>query len=209
MKEGDVWSRKGTGKALPTSKDPNVAALVVASAKLEELKEEMEKITQENNELRKANQNPGLEAPKPIEEKKAEIVYIEKAAHSLNLKSKPTLGYWNIRGLGAQCRYLLHYSGVEFEDKMYKYGPAPDFDRSDWFNEKETLGLDLPNLPYLIDDEIKLTETAAIMKYICAKWSPELLCNDPVNMAKAEMIYDKVQSLKMTSTMPCYQGKTN
>lgn len=127
----------------------------------------------------------------------------------MNLKSKPTLGYWNIRGLGAQCRYLLHYCGVEFEDKMYAYGPAPDFDRSDWFNVKQTLGLDMPNLPYLIDDEIKLTETVAIMKYICAKWRPELISCDPVNYATSEMIYDKISQLKMTSTMPCYQGKSN
>lgn len=53
-----------------------------------------------------------------------------KAAHSLNLKSKPTLGYWNIRGLGAPLRYLLYYCGVDFEDKLYAAGPAPEFDKS-------------------------------------------------------------------------------
>lgn len=36
------------------------------------------------------------------------------STHSLNLNSKPVLGYWNIRGLGAQIRYLLHYLGVDF-----------------------------------------------------------------------------------------------
>jgi hypothetical protein len=40
-----------------------------------------------------------------------------KATHTLNLKSKPILGYWNIRGLGAPLRYLLIFCGVEFEDK--------------------------------------------------------------------------------------------
>lgn len=104
-----------------------------------------------------------------------EALKVPQPTHNLNLKSKPTLGYWNIRGLGAQIRYLLHYLGVEFEDRMYAAGPAPDFDRSEWLNEKYTLGLDFPNLPYLIDDGVRLTETAAIMKYLCSKWRPELL----------------------------------
>ena len=40
--------------------------------------------------------------------------------------SKPILAYWNIRGLGAQCRYILHYSGVDFEDKVYNVGILGD-----------------------------------------------------------------------------------
>ena len=47
------------------------------------------------------------------------------------------------------------------------------------------------------------------MKYICAKWKPELLNADPVAYAKAEMIQDMLLSLKMKCTMPCYQGKSN
>lgn len=58
---------------------------------------------------------------------------------------------------------------------MYAYGPKPEYDRSAWLNEKYQLGLELPNLPYLIDDEVKLTETVAIMKYICVKWAPDML----------------------------------
>lgn len=83
----------------------------------------------------------------------------------------------------------MHYLGVEFEDRMYAAGPAPDFDRSEWLNEKHTLGLDFPNLPYLIDDGIKLTETAAIMKYLCSKWRPELLGADPTTLANVEMLW--------------------
>lgn len=144
-----------------------------------------------------------------IVEKIVEVPAAQKPAHSLNLHSKPVLGYWNIRGLGAPCRYLLHYCGVEFEDKMYAAGPGPEYSRAAWLDEKFNLGLELPNLPYLIDDEIKLTETAAIMKYICAKWMPELCTSDPVTFARAEMIWDKVLTLKMKSTMPCYQGGNN
>nr|CDS21013.1 glutathione S transferase [Echinococcus granulosus] len=35
--------------------------------------------------------------------------------------------------------------GVEYDDKRYKYGPGPTFDRSAWLSEKFSLGLDFPN----------------------------------------------------------------
>jgi glutathione S-transferase len=69
---------------------------------------------------------------------------------------------------------------VDFEDKQYAVGPGPEFDRSQWTDVKPTLGLDYPNLPYLIDEEFKLTESMAIMKYIAAKWRPELLGANPL-----------------------------
>lgn len=120
--------------------------------------------------------------------KEVQVAGAAQPSHNMNLKSKPVLGYWNIRGLGAPIRYLLHYLGVDFEDKMYAYGPGPDYDRSSWFNEKFTLGLELPNLPYILDEDIQLTETVAIMKFVCTKWGADLLSSDPISYAKAEMI---------------------
>jgi glutathione S-transferase len=39
--------------------------------------------------------------------------------------------------------------------------------RETWFKEKETLGLDFPNLPYFVDtDGYVLTESLAIHEYI-------------------------------------------
>jgi glutathione S-transferase len=35
--------------------------------------------------------------------------------------------------------------------------------------------MDFPNLPYLIDDGMQLTEMNAVMHYICVKWNPKLL----------------------------------
>ncbi|VDK27174.1 unnamed protein product, partial [Taenia asiatica] len=78
----------------------------------------------------------------------------------------PTLGYWNIRGVAEQCRLLLKYLGVEYTDKRYKVGPAPDYDRSEWLAEKFSLGLDFPNLPYYIDGDFKMTQSGAILEYI-------------------------------------------
>lgn len=79
------------------------------------------------------------------------------------------LGYWDIRGLGAPIRYMLAYKEVEYEDKLYSCGPPPDCDRSAWLNEKFNLGLDFPNLPYLIDGDVKLTQSLAIMRYLARK----------------------------------------
>ncbi|XP_067141058.1 glutathione S-transferase Mu 1-like [Centruroides vittatus] len=81
----------------------------------------------------------------------------------------PVLGYWNIRGLAQPIRLLLAYTETEFEDKKYSYGPPPTFDRSAWLNEKFTLGLDFPNLPYYIDGSVKLTQSSAIMHYLARK----------------------------------------
>ena len=74
-----------------------------------------------------------------------------------------TLGYWKIRGLGQALRLLLTYTGVEFKEVQ--------FDNQDkWFKEtKFQMGLDFPNLPFLVDGGFKLTESHAIAKYIINK----------------------------------------
>ncbi|UYV82330.1 GSTM3 [Cordylochernes scorpioides] len=81
----------------------------------------------------------------------------------------PTLGYWDIRGLGSPLRYLLHHVGQDFEDQLYTFGPAPDYSRDSWLSVKYTLGLDFPNLPYYIDGEVKLTQSTAILRYLARK----------------------------------------
>ncbi|XP_058394705.1 glutathione S-transferase Mu 1-like isoform X5 [Diceros bicornis minor] len=52
-------------------------------------------------------------------------------------------------------------------------GDAPDYDRSEWLNEKFNLGLDFPNegagLPYLIDGAHKITQSNTILRYIARK----------------------------------------
>lgn len=83
---------------------------------------------------------------------------------------------------------MFAYCEVAFEDKMYDVGPGPDFDRSDWLNVKQTLGFEYPNLPYLIDGQTKITETAAIMKYIARKYKPELLGSSAAELGRIEML---------------------
>jgi glutathione S-transferase len=85
------------------------------------------------------------------------------------MASLPVLGYWNIRGLAQPIRLMLSYAEEQFEDKLYKYGPAPEYSRSDWTNVKFTLDLDFPNLPYYIDGDQKITQSLAIMRYLARK----------------------------------------
>lgn len=80
-----------------------------------------------------------------------------------------TLGYWDIRGLAHAIRLLLEYTDSDYEEKKYTMGDAPDYDRSQWLREKFKLGLDFPNLPYLIDGAHRLTQSNAILRYLARK----------------------------------------
>lgn len=74
--------------------------------------------------------------------------------------NRPTLGYWGIRGIVQPIRFLLAYLGIQFTDKRYITG-------DEWFiRDKNNLGLDFPNIPYYIDNEIRLTESSAIPVYL-------------------------------------------
>ena len=93
---------------------------------------------------------------------------------------KPTLGYWTIRGMGAQCTYLLAYCGADYTLKEYQ-ATFIDGKRElgGWKEEKFNLGIGFPNLPYFLDGDIKIAETMPLMRYICNKYKPELLGSNP------------------------------
>ena len=50
------------------------------------------------------------------------------------------------------------------------------------------MGLDFPNLPYLVDGDVRMTESAAIIKYICKKWGPHLLGTSAKKTGLIEML---------------------
>ena len=76
------------------------------------------------------------------------------------------LGYWRIRGLAQPIRYLLEYTEHPYQDVMYEQGDGPNFSVECWTSVKNTLGLDFPSIPYLIDYEAKLTDPYTIMIYL-------------------------------------------
>jgi len=80
---------------------------------------------------------------------------------------KVKLAYWDIRGLAQVSRLFLNYLGVEFEDKTYDLTN----NRASWdTQDKKTLKLDFPNLPYLTYGDFNMSESAAIPKFIAEKW---------------------------------------
>lgn len=110
------------------------------------------------------------------------------------------LGYWNIRGLAQSSRFLLEYLNIPYIDELYvQAGPnAPiPFDKSCWFNVKQQLPLDFPNLPYLIDNDLKLTQSQCILRHIARK-KPELnlLGNNVNDMAKVDMLLGEISDKK-------------
>ncbi|RWS19491.1 Glutathione S-transferase Mu 1-like protein [Leptotrombidium deliense] len=83
--------------------------------------------------------------------------------------SKILFGYWDARGFGEPIRHLLHYANVDFEDKRYSLVTTP-FSSVEWNDDKFNLGLDFPNLPYLFDGDVKLTQSMAILRYLARKF---------------------------------------
>ncbi|KAL1269888.1 hypothetical protein QQF64_032177 [Cirrhinus molitorella] len=74
-----------------------------------------------------------------------EFWFVAQRAYSC-CKMAMKLAYWDIRGLAQPIRLLLEYTGTKYEEKLYSCGEAPNYDKSCWFNEKEKLGMDFPNV---------------------------------------------------------------
>ena len=100
------------------------------------------------------------------------------------------LAYWKMRGIAEPIRVLLHYLDIDYIEQMYELGDAPDFSRDKWLSEKFNLGLEYPNLPYLFDGDCKLTESNAILRYICGKYKPELLGESLKEKAAVDMVLE-------------------
>lgn len=106
------------------------------------------------------------------------------------MSSLPILGYWDIRGYAEPIRYLLHYSGVAFVDKRYKF----DDNGQQWFGEKHSLGLDFPNIPYWIEDDFKLTQSHAILRYLAQKYG--LSSKDERTLGRQAMLEHQIQDMR-------------
>jgi glutathione S-transferase len=114
------------------------------------------------------------------------------------------LGYWAIRGLAHSIRLVLHYTKTSFIDKRYEIGDAPDYSREEWLSEKEILGLDFPNLPYLIDDDIKITQSKAILYYLGYKFN--LMGRTLEEEAHVMMLCEQAYDLHIQFAIFCYSS---
>ncbi|CAH8506980.1 unnamed protein product [Dicrocoelium dendriticum] len=122
----------------------------------------------------------------------------------LDLEMSPSVGYWKIRGLAQSIRLLLEYIGEEFDDIQYECGPAPEYSRKDWEDVKPNMGLDFPNLPYYKDDDVNLTQTAAILAYVAEKHN--IGGSTPKDRAVLAMINGAVSDVRMAYVRLCYSS---
>ncbi|KAB5567414.1 hypothetical protein PHYPO_G00232460 [Pangasianodon hypophthalmus] len=112
------------------------------------------------------------------------------------------LAYWDIRGLAQPIRLLLEYTGTEWEDKFYSCGEAPNYDKSCWFDEKATLKMDFPNLPYLEDGERKIVQSNAILRYIARKHN---LCGETEDeKIRVDIMENQAMDFRNGFVMLCY-----
>ena len=118
------------------------------------------------------------------------------------MSAKPVLGYWDIRGLAQPIKLLLAYTGTEYQDKRFPCGPGPEFDRSQWFDNKFSFGLDFPNLPYYIDGDVKLSQSNAILRYIARKH--DMLGKTDKEKAMVDMMAEETMDLRNAWIGLCY-----
>ncbi|KAM9752640.1 glutathione S-transferase Mu 1-like [Menidia menidia] len=113
-----------------------------------------------------------------------------------------TFGYWDIRGLGQYIRLMLEYTGSKYDNKVYVCGEAPNYDKSCWFNVKFKLGLDFPNLPYLVDGDRKIVQSNAIMRYLGRKHN---LCGETEDeKVRVDMLENQIVDVRTAFIRMCY-----
>ena len=61
-----------------------------------------------------------------------------------------------------------------------------------------------PNLPYLIDGEVKLSETTSIMRYLCDQYRPEMLASTPAERGLVDMLLTILHDAKFEPLCSCY-----
>eukprot|EP01084_Bolivina_argentea_P041357 76297_1 len=107
-----------------------------------------------------------------------------------------TLAYWNIRGLCDFLRLMLYYKNIKFNNKVY-------VGQDDWQKDKYNIGLDFPNIPYLIDkkNDVMMTESYAIGKYLAKKYKIGYSANENFKELEIEGV---IHDILITFFRLCY-----
>ncbi|EEC03842.1 putative glutathione S-transferase [Ixodes scapularis] len=124
-----------------------------------------------------------------------------------------TLGYWEgARGIVVPIRYMLAYAGVPYRFKTYPFrgGATLAECRAPWLEDRPALaeqGLPFPNLPYLIDGDVQLTQSLAILRYLARKHGLDLPDADPGTAARLDMIEAQVNDFRWSLIYHCLGDK--
>uniref|UniRef100_A0A8C3FJ53 Glutathione S-transferase n=1 Tax=Chrysemys picta bellii TaxID=8478 RepID=A0A8C3FJ53_CHRPI len=110
------------------------------------------------------------------------------------------LGSWPVL-TQLHCYRYLHYPDQSWLGCVYMCC-SPDYDTSQWTNEKEKLGLDFPNLPYLIDGQTKLTQSNAILRYVARKH--KMAGESEEEIQRVDMLENQVMDFRLAFARICY-----
>lgn len=109
-------------------------------------------------------------------------------------KNKLVLGYWNLQAKAQSARWLLAYHKINWEDKQYTR-----ITQNDWWNiDKPALKSDFPNLPYIEDGDIVITESVAVLQYAALKTgNKDLLGKDLLDAIKLSQLYSFISDSRL------------
>eukprot|EP00932_Pfiesteria_piscicida_P006002 SRR837773.15921.p1 GENE.SRR837773.15921~~SRR837773.15921.p1 ORF type:complete len:247 (-),score=96.04 SRR837773.15921:83-781(-) len=129
------------------------------------------------------------------------------AAPRVGQALKTTLVYWDIRGLAQPIRFALEHAGCDYEDVRLDAGdPNSESYKKAWFDVKPTLGLDFPNLPYLLDGDVSIVQSGAILRHLCRKHGLGPKGDDLAAAARADFLLEQLGDFDGSLTGMCYRG---
>ena len=101
---------------------------------------------------------------------------------------------------------LLKYVNEDYDDTVYALD-ANESDKNHWPSNKDHLGLDFPNLPYYIDDQIKSSQSGTILRYLGRKY--KMAGANEQETTTIEMLIDTATDLKTIIGFPAYTSADN
>lgn len=116
------------------------------------------------------------------------------------------LGYWKIRGLAQPIRTLLRHLNVAFADELFEQGDAPSFSREAWLSVKPSLDVDYANLPFLLDGEVRMTQSQAILRYVARVYGAgtDLYEGPPARLAAVDATMEQTVDFRNSYTRVAY-----
>ena len=117
---------------------------------------------------------------------------------SFKLNMTVTIKYYDLRGIGESIRLMLEHLGVEYKMEYIA-------SRDAWDLEKPTLGIDYVNLPIFKDDDVTMSQSYAIFRYIARKYGKGALKPETEEeMLRADVADGELLDLRLRWGMLCY-----
>lgn len=116
----------------------------------------------------------------------------------------PQLFYWNIRGLGSFICMAFAAANKDYQLQEYTEETS-----NEWFEkDKLNLPMTLPNLPYLKDGSLYISEHDAIFRHVFRKYKPEFLGDSLEEQAEIDQFISFWVKLNLNIREYCYRDKT-